>query len=106
LLHTFCPQNCADGEVPSGGLTLDASGKLIGTAIYGGGNYQDGGGVIFRIDRNGTSFEQLYAFCAKPGCTDGAYPVGLPVMDASGTLYGTTQWGGNNGGGKVYSFVP
>ena len=50
--------------------------------------------------------EILYSFCTKAGCADGANPWGLPVIDASGTLYGTTQWGGSTGGGTVYAFVP
>ena len=48
-LHDFCSEGgsgCTDGENPIGGVALDASGNLYGTA-YGAGKY--GGGVVWEI---------------------------------------------------------
>jgi len=49
----------------------------------------------------GTAWAQtesvLYSFCAELNCTDGAGPVAGVVFDQNGNLYGTTEWGGNNG---------
>src|SRR5262249_8900050 len=37
VLYSFCAQiNCADGTVPTGGLTTDVSGNLFGTTQEGG----------------------------------------------------------------------
>ena len=43
----------------------------------------------------------LYSFAGGP--TDGANPVGNLVMDGAGNLYGTTAYGGANGGGTVFT---
>ncbi len=48
-LHDFCSEGgsgCTDGDYPIGGVALDASGNLYGTA-YGAGKY--GGGVVWEI---------------------------------------------------------
>jgi len=35
----------------------------------------------------------LHSFCSKRDCSDGAYPAAGLIMDGSGNLYGTTQFG-------------
>ena len=114
ILHSFCGQaNCADGSYPIGGLIADKSGNLYGTTYYGGANtgctdcntYRCG--TVFEVTPGGSE-SVIYSFCAQPGCTDGAYPSGGPVIDASGNLYGTTVYGGTNAyaGGTVYVISP
>jgi uncharacterized repeat protein (TIGR03803 family) len=46
--------NCDDGKMPSGKLTIDASGNLYGTTYYGGedANLEGGAGVVFKLTRN------------------------------------------------------
>jgi len=50
----------------------------------------------------------LYSFCGQQNCTDGAQP-GSSLIDIDGTLYGTTEAGGNEscqqafGCGTVFS---
>jgi len=44
-LHDF-PGQQGDGEVPIGGVTVDASGNLYGTTSAGGAN---GAGVVWEI---------------------------------------------------------
>src|SRR5580692_5592604 len=46
------------------------------------------------------SYKTLYSFCPKPGCKDGADPQAGFIMDAQGTLYGTTVYGGAGCGGQ------
>lgn len=46
LLHTFCSGNCADGKWPVGGVSLDQSQDVFGTASEGGAY---GDGVVFRL---------------------------------------------------------
>jgi len=42
------------------------------------------------------TYTLLYTFCSQPGCTDGATPNPNLVLDKTGSLYGTTQLGGDN----------
>ena len=47
LLYTFCSSgNCADGQWPVGGVTLDSSGHVFGTTSEGG-SYNDG--LVFEL---------------------------------------------------------
>jgi uncharacterized repeat protein (TIGR03803 family) len=48
----------------------------------------------------------LYSFCAQGGCADGREPSAGLVADASGTLYGTTLFGGDAGNGVVFALAP
>jgi uncharacterized repeat protein (TIGR03803 family) len=97
VLHTFCSQpNCADGQQPLGPLTLDSSGAILGTTEFGGLNNQ---GTIFQYPR---SFFVVYSFCASGSCTDGSNPMGGVIIAADGSLYGTTNVGGDNGRGVVF----
>ena len=94
-LYSFCSQaNCADGENPMAGLVRDQAGNLYGTAPGGGGPACSGGcGTIFKLDKKGV-FSVLHTFT---GGADGAIPYAGLVLDKEGNLYGTTQYGGNNG---------
>jgi len=87
---------------------MDSSGVLYGLTGSGGGNDGDaehkGGGTVFAL--NGTTLQTLYSFCARRNCTDGEYPVGGLVMDASGNLFGATQAGGKYGAGVVFELTP
>jgi len=105
ILHTF-----TDGDTPNGGLVLGSDGKLYGTTQGGGA---DGAGNLFVISTvsdpttSHDTFMELYAF---PN-TDGGFPQGLIpngglVQDGNGTLYGTTQAGGQNDKGTAFKFVP
>jgi len=44
----------------------------------------------------------LYSFCSQPDCTDGQWP-DAGLIDAQGTLYGTTVFGGASGSGSVFA---
>ncbi len=75
----------------AGGSLLEASDGLL----YGVNTAGNGG--IFSIHKDGSSFENLYFFCAGKYCTDGAGPISNLVEGADGALYGTTTEGGVNG---------
>jgi len=109
VLHTFCTQdNCADGEYPSAGPTLDQKGNLYGTTDQGGAtscNYGSGCGVVFKITPEGKE-TVLYSFCAQTNCPDGATPIAGLIFDQKGNLYGTTESGGSYGGGVVFKLTP
>jgi uncharacterized repeat protein (TIGR03803 family) len=95
----------ADGDWPSGGLTIDSLGNLYGSA-YTGGPYKYG--VIYRLSPNANgawTYSVLYAF---RGYEDGEYPSSAPTLDAAGNLYGTTEYGGGilSSNGTVFKLTP
>jgi len=89
------PLSNADGEQPESGIVL-AGGTLYGAA-FGGGIY--GYGTVYSVDTNGNNFTVLHQFTNNP---DGAFlQGGVTVTD--GVVYGTTQAGGTNGKGTIFS---
>jgi uncharacterized repeat protein (TIGR03803 family) len=44
----------------------------------------------------------LHNFCSLANCADGETPYAGVIRDSDGNLYGTTVYGGANGGGVVY----
>ena len=103
VLYSFCAQtNCTDGSFPTAGLIANASGNLFGTTSGGGAHGQ---GTVFEIVKTGGGYASipavLYSFCAQTNCTDGAYPTARLIADASGNLFGTTQYGGASPYGGV-----
>jgi uncharacterized repeat protein (TIGR03803 family) len=102
-LYAFCSKTgCADGSHVQDGLTLASDGSFYGAASSGGANKR---GMIFNITTSGT-YTDVYDFCALANCTDGATPVSAPIEGYDGILYGTTNTGGANQTGSVYSLTP
>jgi hypothetical protein len=102
VLYSF--KNIDDGFSPGGGLTIDESGNLYGTAL--GGTYS--AGVVYRLRRpsgHGESwpFSTLYSFKGEP---DGHSPLASLTPDGSGNLYSTTAGGGESGNGTVFEVSP
>ncbi len=95
------------GQGPEGGLVMDSSGNLYGTASSGGAY---GFGAVFKLSQGagGWTYTSIHDFCAGgyPPCSDGYTPSGNLAMDSSGNLYGTTANGGAHGGGVVYEITP
>jgi uncharacterized repeat protein (TIGR03803 family) len=91
----------ATGRNPSGALALDQGGDVYG--ITDGGPYSQG--TVFKLTKSGETWIEttLYTFLGDP---DGAYPVGGPVLDAEGNLYGTTGGGGSFNSGTVFKLDP
>jgi uncharacterized repeat protein (TIGR03803 family) len=95
-LHVF---DGADGGYPSGSLVQGTDGNLYGTTQVGGAN---NAGTVFQITPAGT-LTTLYSFCAQANCVDGTLPVGGLMQATNGTFYGTTQRGGLDAGGTIFS---
>src|SRR5947199_400512 len=93
-LTTLASFNRTDGERPSGALTLDADGNLLGTTELGGNANGSGGGTVFEVIKGAASYASapttLYVFCAQTNCADGAFPYAGLIADANGNLFGTT----------------
>jgi uncharacterized repeat protein (TIGR03803 family) len=96
-LYTFCAEtNCADGDVPNGGLIRAADGNFYGTTQSGGSGTGFGlpgaGGTVFKTTPAG-KLTSLYSFCSQPNCSDGLFTNRL-IQAADGNFYGTTIRGG------------
>lgn len=96
------------GDYPTGGLVQAADGNFYGVTAFGGiGNYSEcnlGCGTVFKITSAG-KLTTLHNFCSSD-CTDGAEPFGPLVQATDGNLYGTTKFGGVDGGGIVFQTTP
>jgi len=104
-LYSFCMQSgCADGSSPESALVADAAGNLYGTTVGGGAASK---GTIFELKKTqtGYTFQELYQFCPKSGCSDGSFPIGTLLLDTAGNLYGTAYRDGPSGSGTVFELV-
>jgi uncharacterized repeat protein (TIGR03803 family) len=110
VLYSF--KGSPDGAVPLAGLVMDANRALYGTTSFGGLGGGGGYGTVFELTPpaagTGTWTEAvLHTFA---GAADGVFPAAGLIMDASGTLYGTTYQGGGRCGregcGTVFQLVP
>ena len=92
--------NGADGGRPNDALVLGSDGSFYGTASGGGTNHPFSNGTAFKITSAG-SFTPLWQFGSLSGFphVDGSGPRGL-VQGSDGFFYGTTTFGGTNGGGQ------
>jgi uncharacterized repeat protein (TIGR03803 family) len=99
-LHSF---DNRDGAYPIAGLVQASNGDFYGTTTNGGRGHGDG--TIFKITPSGT-LTTLYRFCSLSGCTDGEFPQAGLIQAINGSLYGTTNAGGANGNGTVFTITP
>jgi uncharacterized repeat protein (TIGR03803 family) len=96
VLHTFA--GGADGAIPQGGLLLDKTGNLFGSALEGGIAEN---GTVYQIASDGT-----YTVVHRFTQAEGQNPNGGLVEDASGNIFGTAQLGGNQSLGTVFQLNP
>jgi uncharacterized repeat protein (TIGR03803 family) len=115
VLYSF-QGGTADGENPgSAGVVLDSLGNLYGVTLRGGSGVQEYGfdstGIAYRLTPPATpgaawTETVLHRFLVRNGAIN---PVGTPVFDASGNLYGTTQgneYDGHSLGTAAYRLNP
>lgn len=107
VLHSF--KGGYDGNFPSG-IVMDANGNIYGNVSEGSGV---GPGRVFKLSPKtggGWGYQVIYIFGTANN--DGLYPMGSPVLDAEGNLYGVTYEGGPtssycpSGCGTVYELSP
>ena len=83
LTYAF-PSSCQ----PYGGVIMDSAGNFFGICLSAGN------GSVFELTNCSQScvMIDLHDFDSF----NGLMPVGAPVLDANGNLYGTTEYGGSN----------
>jgi uncharacterized repeat protein (TIGR03803 family) len=102
ILHSFNEYD-TDAWGPGASLALDAFGNLYGTTQYGGtglctdysGTEVTGCGTVFELSlKAGGGWVEKVLYSFQFNGTDGWFPTSSLVFDASGNLFGTTQYGG------------
>jgi uncharacterized repeat protein (TIGR03803 family) len=88
------------GRAPRCRLMQASNALIYGVTQLGGLN---GRGTLFQFNTSTNVFTKRHDFAALPSLTGGQPFSGL-AQAANGLLYGTTQIGGLNGGGVIYSF--
>lgn len=104
ILHRFTAYT--DGAEPLGQLIFDQAGNLYGTAAAGG----DCCGTVFELSppaQPGGDWTEITLHIFKLSRdNDGEAPVAALTFDKSGSLYGTTSFGGDFGWGTVFRLRP
>jgi uncharacterized repeat protein (TIGR03803 family) len=90
-----------DGAGPNAALTKHAH-RLFATTTHGG---MYGNGTIVALEASGLRETVVHDFAGTSN-GDGANPTSTLVEDATGALYGTTEYGGPDNIGTVFKFVP
>jgi uncharacterized repeat protein (TIGR03803 family) len=91
VLHTFGAA-ATDGYSSLSALIQGGDGALYGTTSNGGA--YGGGGTVFRISLDGSSYRTIYSFSGANG--EGDTLPGSLVFGKDGNLYGVTSSGGAN----------
>src|SRR5712671_5888622 len=109
VLHSFA--GGSDGDLPQGGVIVDAAGNLYGTTAGVAGYcthtpYTDCG-TVFKLKphTSGVWTETVLHNFTYNG-TDGYAPYGTLARDAAGNLYGGTFWGGTYYDGTAFKLTP
>lgn len=103
VLHSF--SDSPDAAYPEASLLMDASGNLYGTSLSGGDGQCIGGcGAIFELSYGADGNRSESVIHSFNG-TDGWAPTGNLIMDSTGTLYGTTSFGGAHMAGTVFQLA-
>ncbi|HEY2587063.1 MAG TPA: choice-of-anchor tandem repeat GloVer-containing protein, partial [Tepidisphaeraceae bacterium] len=97
-ITTLASFSGANGGFPIGGLTPDASGNLYGTTFTGGASKD---GTVFEIAAGSTTITTIASFNGA----NGYQPMAGVSVDASGNLYGTTEWGGPGNAGTAFEIA-
>jgi hypothetical protein len=95
-----------DGNAPWG-IVADGTGALYGITFLGGssGNGGNGWGTVFKLSpgKSGYMESVLYRFT---GGTDAWEPIGPPVIDKDGAIYGVGSFGGSHNDGAIFKLTP
>lgn len=112
-LYNFCSQaHCVDSPPTyrltysgaASGAPYDGVSPLYG-AYYAGINGGTGAAFSFAPQAGQWTETTIYNFCTVGYCLDGQLPASI-LADASGNVYGTTAFGGEDNAGVVFELSP
>ncbi len=107
MVYNFClgcPANgCPDGQYPVAALISDSAGNLYGTSPSGG---RYGYGAVVEVTLTSGTWTETVLHSFNLDSQDGITPVASLVLDGSGNLYGTTEYGGIYTDGTVFELTP
>ena len=95
-----------DGQTPDSSVLVGKDGVIYGVAADGGTADK---GTVYMLTppaAGKTAWTETTLYSFKGGDTDGQAPYGALVMDGKGVLYGSTNAGGTQGAGTVFSLTP
>jgi len=97
--NTVFTFNGNNGANPNGTMVMDAAGNLYGVTTTGGlaNCFGNTCGVVFKLTLSSSGHWTETVLHKFTGGSDGYFPNSL-IMDSAGNLYGTTPYGGGNGG--------
>ena len=92
-----------DAKIPVGGVVMNGSGDIYGTTCYGGSELH---GTVFVLSLSDEVWTEqiIHNFGVSEG--DGHCPLGAPLLDDSGNIFGTTISGGAKNQGTVFELSP
>ena len=100
---TLVSFNGSDGSDPYAGLIADGHGNLFGTTLLGGNTSYYGTVFELKVDNTtATGYAATPTTLVSFNGTDGLYPFAGLIADASGNLFGVTEFGGTPGYGTVF----
>ena len=109
ILHAFTgkqqftgddePTTAQDGLQPVGTPIEGPDGRMYGVA---GGGGALGGGIAYSLKKDGSDYQQLYAFSGGP--ESGGLTTTL-IMTPDGNFYGTGQYGGGFNWGAIFQMT-
>ncbi len=88
----------SNGKLPYAGLIMDSSGNLYGTTSTGGASND---GTVFELAHGSGTITALASFNG----TNGENPRAGLIMDSSGNLWGTAEFGGASNDGTVFELA-
>src|SRR5262245_7142439 len=103
ILHSFSGD---DGSHPQGGVIMDNTGALFGTASEGGPVNYANNGVVYKLAPTQIETNWMRSVLYSFDLSTGTLPIGELVSDLAGNLFGVTNSGGPNGAGVVYQITP
>ncbi len=99
---TTTSSSTAVGGRPIRGVVIAPNGRLYGTCSNGG---LSNVGTLWEYNIATSAFLKKFDFDATT-TGKGSTPRGRLLMHTNGNIYGTTQLGGANGNGCIFSYVP
>jgi len=97
VLYNFCSageqqDQCSDGSQPQSSVTLDQSGNLYGTTIWGGlysAANTEGSGLVFKLSPGSNGWTETIVHAFPASGANGSNPTAPVSFDSSGNLYTT-----------------